>query len=244
MAGDSLGPQALEDCWAWCASFASQINETILLATMNEDLLPVNEFVFSAGMVSHGELVRPVVETEPPVMSSAPFVYRDDGLPDWGAMWGSFCELALFGGPPHRGDDSAIRVGAAPDTNAEQGGFDAVSEIARGIRETTGLEGVAVEPGWLTVACDSPKMAAWLCAAIILENVEARVDGDCLLVPARPDYSLKEEVKSVITVVAKTHHYWLEHAKKDVQTSACRTLSPGAMAKALALHAHPPVTTV
>lgn len=36
-------------------------------------------------------------------MSSAPFLWKDDGRPDWGAMWASFCELALYGGPPHRG---------------------------------------------------------------------------------------------------------------------------------------------
>jgi len=47
-------------------------------------------------------------------------------------------------------------------------------------------------------------MAAWMCAAIILENVAARVDDERLLVPAGPGYQLKDEVKSIITVVAKT----------------------------------------
>ena len=54
-------------------------------------------------------------------------------------------------------------------------------------------------------------MAAWMCAAIILENVAARVDDDGLLLPAGPDYQLRDEVKSIITVVAKTHHYWQAH---------------------------------
>ena len=48
-------------------------------------------------------------------------------------------------------------------------------------------------------------------AAIALENVEARVDEDRLLLPAGPHYRLKDEVKSIITVVAKTHHYWQAH---------------------------------
>ncbi len=50
-----------------------------------------------------------------------------------------------------------------------------------------------------------------MCAAIILENVAARVDDERLLVPAGPGYQLKDEVKSIITVVAKTHHYWSAH---------------------------------
>jgi sirohydrochlorin cobaltochelatase len=55
-------------------------------------------------------------------------------------------------------------------------------------------------------------MAAWLCAAIILENVDARMDEDRLLLPAGPAYRLRDEVKSIVTVVAKTHHYWEAHA--------------------------------
>src|SRR5262252_9239432 len=33
----------------------------------------------------------------PAPMSAAPFLLREDGRPDWGAMWGSFCELARCG---------------------------------------------------------------------------------------------------------------------------------------------------
>jgi sirohydrochlorin cobaltochelatase len=54
-------------------------------------------------------------------------------------------------------------------------------------------------------------MAAWLCATIILENVDARCDEERLLVPADPGFALADQVKSVITVVAKTHHYWSAH---------------------------------
>jgi sirohydrochlorin cobaltochelatase len=64
-------------------------------------------------------------------------------------------------------------------------------------------------------------MAAWLCASIILENVDARCTDDTLYVPARGDYELKNEVKSVITVVAKTHHYWLEHVASQQAPDGC-----------------------
>jgi sirohydrochlorin cobaltochelatase len=150
-------------------------------------------------------------------MSSAPFILRDDGRPDWGAMWGSFCELALYGGPPHRGPDNPLR---APEAAGEGPATDGTTldELRRGIWETTGLYAEPAAPGWLAVTCDSPRMAAWLCATIILENVDARMDEDRLLVPAGPGYRLEDEVKSVITVVAKTHHYWRAHLTGDERT--------------------------
>ena len=86
-----------------------------------------------------------------------------------------------------------------------------VEEMRRGIWETTGLYAEPTGDGWLAVTCDSRAMAAWLCATIILENVEARVEEDRLLVPAEPRYRLEDEVKSIITVLAKTNHYWQAH---------------------------------
>lgn len=145
-----------------------------------------------------------------PAMSAAPFVWRPDGRPDWSAMWTTFCELALYGGPPHRGPESALRAPAEAGAVAESGG-EMLEEMRRGIWETTGLHAEPAAPGWLAVTCESRTMAAWLCAAIILENVDARVEADRLLVPAGPGYRLQDEVKSIITVVAKTHHYWQAH---------------------------------
>jgi sirohydrochlorin cobaltochelatase len=122
-------------------------------------------------------------------------------------MWTTFCELALYGGPPQRGADSALRAPAGREGSARE----MLAEMRRGIWETTGLYAEPAAPGWLAVTCDSPTMAAWLCAAIILENVDARVEDDRLLLPAGPGYTLKDEVKSIVTVVAKTHHYWQAH---------------------------------
>jgi hypothetical protein len=153
------------------------------------------------------EVFEPAVTDPAAPMSPAPFVWRPDGRPDWAAMWTSFCELALFGGPPHRGPESALRAVTGPAAE----GFDAVQETRRGIWETTGLYSEPAAPGWLAVTCESPRMAAWLCATIILENVEARCDEERLLVPAHPSFSLTDQVKSVVTVVAKTHHYWSAH---------------------------------
>ena len=141
-------------------------------------------------------------------MSSAPFVWQPDGRPDWGRMWTSFCDLALFGGPPQRGAESALRVPAGDARDSDRA---MLAEMRRGIWETTGLYAEAIEPGWLAVTCESPAMAAWMGEAILLENVAARADDDRLLLPAGPAYRLEDEVKSIITVVAKTHHYWQAH---------------------------------
>jgi sirohydrochlorin cobaltochelatase len=142
-------------------------------------------------------------------MSSAPFVWRRDGRPDWGAMWTTFCDLALHGGPPQRGADTALHGADASSSPAM------LAELQRGIHETTGLAVEAAEPGWIAIGCESRRMAAWLCAAIIVENVDARVEGDRLLVPAGSDFVLEDQVRSVITVVAKTHHYWREHLHRS-----------------------------
>ena len=140
-------------------------------------------------------------------MSSAPFVWHPDGRPDWASMWTTFCELALFGGPPQRGADSALRAAAPGDA------CDAamLAEMRRGIWETTGLYAESSEPGRLVVSCDSPEMAQWMATAIALENVDARADEDRVVLPAARGYRLEDEVKSIITVVAKTHHYWQAH---------------------------------
>lgn len=175
-----------------------------------------------------------LVEGAPPSppMTAAPFVYKDDGRPDWATMWTTFCELALHGGPPHRGADDPVLV-RVPLAYGEQGS-EAVGEIRRGIFETTGLYSEAAEAGWLAITCQSPRMAAWMCASIILENVDARCEGERLLVPADPSFQLTDQVKSVITVVSKTHHYWAAHmaAAQDPEPSEASGVASWEIAQA------------
>jgi hypothetical protein len=54
-------------------------------------------------------------------------------------------------------------------------------------------------------------MAGWLARAIVMENVSVRYEGATIDLPAGPGYRLEKEIKNVITVIAKTCHYWLEH---------------------------------
>jgi hypothetical protein len=57
-------------------------------------------------------------------------------------------------------------------------------------------------------------MAGWLVRAIVMENVSARCEGPLIDLPAGPDYRIEKEIKNVITVTAKTCHYWLEHMRQ------------------------------
>jgi len=162
-------------------------------------------------------------------MSAAPFVWRPDGRPDWRVMWESFCDLALHGGPPHRGPADALRASPSSDPPPAE----AIGEIRRGIWETTGLYAEPAAPGWIAVSCHSSEMAAWIAAAIVVENVEARAEDDRVLLPLGAGYRLENEVKSLITVVAKTHHYWDAHMAVDSTPPPVTARSPLGIPKPL-----------
>jgi sirohydrochlorin cobaltochelatase len=62
-------------------------------------------------------------------------------------------------------------------------------------------------------------MAQWLCEAIKQENVAAQTTAKTLFVPVGDYYSMKGEIKNVITAVAKTAHYWQEHLPLAVKNA-------------------------
>jgi sirohydrochlorin cobaltochelatase len=216
LAEASLPALTLDDTRELARSFAGFLGEPVTLAVGDGVRLAslLGELRALSGAWTTEDVAPKTASAA--AMSSAPFVYGEDGRPDWSAMWEGFCELALYGGPPHRGEGSALDPSSGG--GAPQPDFDPIAEIRRGIWETTGLfSEPAAEPGWLAVTCHSKRMAAWLCAAIILENVDARCDEERLFVPASPAFRLKDEVKSVITVVAKTNHYWQAHVLETAQ---------------------------
>jgi len=150
-------------------------------------------------------------DVQPVSMGSAGLKYAPDGLVAWNEMWATFCDLAMAGGPPHKGAllEPAPRaaVQAAPERYDE-----VVEEICRGVSMVTDLGAYpAPIPGWIHVDCFSEAMAGWLLRAIVMENVSARTEGLVLALPAGPDYRLEKEIKNVVTVIAKTVHYWSGH---------------------------------
>jgi hypothetical protein len=146
-------------------------------------------------------------------MGSVPLRYTDDGQVAWDQMWTDFCDLALAGGPPHR--DSLLEPVTPDEVKADQEAYERViAEIERGLRLVTGLPIVRSEkPGWIGLDCEDEEMALWLLRAIVVENICVRREGRVLFLPAGPGFRLEKEIKNVITVVAKTHHYWAEHLR-------------------------------
>ena len=150
-------------------------------------------------------------DLQPLPMGSAGVRYGADGKIAWDQMWGSFCDLAMAGGPPHKG---MLLEPASPDEiDADRSGYvAAVAEICRGIGMVTDLvPSESPSPGWVRMECATVGMAAWLLRAITIENVAIRAEGAWLELPAGPAYRLHKEIKNVITVIAKTAHYWVGH---------------------------------
>jgi hypothetical protein len=156
-------------------------------------------------------------EMQPKPMGSAPLKYDAEGQVAWDEIWGSFCDLAMAGGPPHKG--TLLEPGKDAAIDAEYGRYDSTAEeICRGIRMVTGLRSyLSPTPGWVCVTCLGDAMAGWLHRAIVMENVAARRRGAVLELPVAPHFRLEKEIKNVITVIAKTCHYWLGHMPRDQQ---------------------------
>ncbi len=153
-----------------------------------------------------------VDDVQPVSMGSAGLKYGTDGRVAWDEMWASFCDLALAGGPPHKG--TLLKPGSPAEITAHSAQYQqVVAEICRGINLTTSLTAEESPiPGWIRVNCKSHTMADWLLRAITMENVAVRsCEGATLDLPAGPAYRLEKEIKNVITVLAKTCHYWQGH---------------------------------
>jgi sirohydrochlorin cobaltochelatase len=144
-------------------------------------------------------------------MGSAGLKYGKDGRVAWDEIWGSFCDLAMAGGPPHRG--TLLEPAAKAEIDLQRVHYkEVVNELCRGVEMVSGL---AAEPslisGWIHVDCPSTGMAGWLVRAINMENISAHADGMILNLPAGPGFRLEKEIKNVVTSIAKTCHYWLGH---------------------------------
>src|SRR5262245_52477442 len=99
---------------------------------------------------------------QPTPMKSAGLQYDTDGRVAWDRIWGSFCDLAMAGGPPHKG--TLLEPATRPAIDAEPERYDEVAEeICRGIVLATDLDArTSNSPGWITVTCYSQAMAGWL----------------------------------------------------------------------------------
>jgi hypothetical protein len=150
-------------------------------------------------------------------MGSAGLKFGRDGKVRWDEIWGSFCDLAMAGGPPHKG--TLLEPGSESEIEAQPERYrEVVEEICRGIRMVTELAaGPSSNPGWVSVGCDTATMANWLARAIAMENVSAWFEDTILELPAGPGYRIEKEIKNVITSIAKTNHYFADHLRRGQQ---------------------------
>lgn len=216
LANEAIGATAAQGTLQWVQSLADYLGEPVGLTFAESRHLEAA--VRAAEDGGAGAFIDELAPTQRSAVTAVDFAWLENGRPDWNAIWLSAGDLALFGGAPARSTSAALHH--VIDTRVLAEDFDAVGEVRHGIFETTGLYAEPADEGWLAVTCESTTMAAWLAAAIILENVDARFDEERLLVPASPSFALTDEVKSVVVVVAKTHHFWLEHVAGGVQAAA------------------------
>ena len=164
-------------------------------------------------------------DVQPVSMGSAGLQYSSDGQVAWDLIWGSFCDLAMAGGPPHKG--SLLEPGSSAEIAANADRYQEVmSEICRGITMTTHLAArPSPDAGWVRVDCGTEALAAWLVRAIVMENVSARCEASALDLPASPGFQLHKEIKNVVTVIAKTCHYWMGHMSRSQQLEIGELLS-------------------
>ncbi len=150
-------------------------------------------------------------EVQPVSMRSAPLAFDVDGNVAWDRIWGSFCDLAMAGGPPHKG--KLLEPGTPEQILAEPVRYAEVcDEIVRGIELATRLKAApSSSPGWMRVQCSNHTMVEWLLRAITMENISVRLEEGAILLPAGPAFRVEKEIKNVITVIAKTTHYWSGH---------------------------------
>jgi hypothetical protein len=212
-ADDSLPAENLDRCFELCSDLATVIGEPVYLAALDSNTLDdLRAWVLLKTAGAGLESAEPRTTSFPAAANSnTTFIYRDDGRPDWPAMCRDTSDLALYGGPPHRDPGNPIE---APEAESDDFGAvsnDVVAELRRGIFETTGLFSEPAPPSQLAVTCSSKRMAAWMSAAIILENVYARCEDELLYLHANPTFELTDHVRIIITVIAKTHRYWQTH---------------------------------
>jgi sirohydrochlorin cobaltochelatase len=171
----------------------------------------------------------------PNSMGSAGLTYGPDGKVAWDEIWTTFCDLALAGGPPHRG--TLLEPVSEAQAASEPWRYkNVVAEIDRAVGLTTGFRVVnGYVPGWVGVQCWSLEEAAWLQLAVTAENVSARRRQSVLQLPAGPTFRVEKEIKNVVVALAKASHYWDGHLTAAQQSLAADgVLEPATPAEAAA----------
>src|SRR3954447_25254607 len=114
-----------------------------MIVTVTADFLAAEGDAYARLVLRLRTLLPPAYQDtyeriQPTSMGSAGLKYDADGQVAWDQIWGSFCDLAMAGGPPHRGTllqpATAEAVAANPEAQLR-----VKEEIQRGISLVTRL---------------------------------------------------------------------------------------------------------
>ena len=178
-------------------------------------------------------------DMQPVSMGSAGLKYAADGQVAWNEMWATFCDLAMAGGPPHKG--ALLEAGTRGAVDAAPERYDeVVEEICRGITMVTDLGAYpAPVPGWVHVDCFSEAMAGWLLRAIVMENVAgadrgpgAGAAGRSGLSPREGDQERRHGDRQDLPLLDRPHV--AAAAARDRRAAAAMTAESPLVAPALA----------
>ncbi len=141
-------------------------------------------------------------------MSAAPYVYDEIGAIAWDKMWNNFCILAKEGGPPHRGTKLAFK--SDNTTNTTDNYIEATKEITRAYKQLIPYAFQFNKQGNVEIKLTTPNMAKWFADIINSENVSCAQNQNTITLPVNDDFT-SAEIKNIVTVTAKVHHYWKNH---------------------------------
>ncbi len=171
----------------------------------------------------------------PNSMGSAGLKYGPDGRVAWDEIWTTFCDLALAGGPPHRG--KLLEPVSEADVAAAPGRYrDVVVEIGRAIGMTTCLRVVQgyARVGWVYSASRRRRRRGSNLPSTRRTYRPAQAEP-LLHLPAGPDFRVEKEIKNVIVALIKANHYWDGHLTAAQQSLAgTRIWEPATPAEAAA----------
>ena len=203
--------------------FADKSNSAKTTMTSPEDQATFEELELRLRTILPEEYQDCYEDVQPTSMGSASLKYARDGKVAWNDVWVTFCDLAMAGGPPHKG--ALLEPGSRAELDAQPDRYREVAqEICRGITMVTDLEVAPSSiPGWVRVECASRSTAEWLVRAIVMENVSAHHEDTGLHLPAGPAYRVEKEIKNVchrngedLSLLVRAHVGWRTDTNRTI----------------------------
>jgi hypothetical protein len=168
-------------------------------------------------------------DVQPISMGSAGLKYRFRWPRSLERNLGKLLRLGHGGGPPHRGTllEPATEAEIRGRSREIQVSWRTRSAVASAWCPTLRVDDAAPNPGWIDLFGPSTGMAGWMARAIVMENVSARAERQRRAASCGPRFRLEKEIKNVVTSVAKTAHYFVDHIWSGQQRAIAELFKKG-----------------